>query len=76
MLPHTLFIIRDSFIIKHRGFRYNIMEKVQMTGFFCQEMIMSSIYLIETFKLLHMSLQADTRTTMRQLAAVHLVIIV
>lgn len=47
-----------------------------MAGFFCQEVILSSIYIIETFKNLHTSLHADTRTTMRQLAAVNAVIIV
>lgn len=54
---------------------YNIMEKIQMTGFFCQEVILSTIYIIETFKILRTSLQPDTRTTMKQLVAVNAVII-
>lgn len=51
------------------------MEKIQMAGFFCQEVILSSIYIVETSKILRTSLQADTRTTMRQLAVVNGVII-
>lgn len=46
-----------------------------MAGFFCQEVILSSIYIVETFKLLQTSLQSDTRVTMRQLVAVNAVII-
>lgn len=59
----------------HSSCRYNIMEKIQMSGFFCQEVILSSIYIVETFKLLQTSLQSDTRITMRQLAAVNALII-
>lgn len=54
---------------------YDVMEKIQMTGFFCQEVILSSIYVIETFRILRTSLQPDTRTTMRQLLAINAVII-
>lgn len=46
-----------------------------MGGFFCQEVILSSIYIVETSKLLRTSLQADTRTTMRQLVLINGVII-
>lgn len=54
---------------------YDVMEKIQMTGFFCQEVILSSIYVVETFRILRTSLQPDTRTTMRQLLAINAVII-
>lgn len=55
---------------------YNIMEKIQMAGFFCQEAVLSSIYIVETFKILRTSLQHDTRTTMKQLVAINALIIV
>lgn len=54
---------------------YDVMEKIQMSGFFCQEVILSSIYVVETFRILRTSLQPDTRTTMRQLLAINAVII-
>lgn len=54
---------------------YDVMEKIQMTGFFCQEVVLSSIYVVETFRILRTSLQPDTRTTMRQLLAINAVII-
>lgn len=54
---------------------YDVMEKIQMSGFFCQEVILSSIYVVETFRILRTSLQPDTRTTMRQLLAINAMII-
>lgn len=57
-------------------FRYNIMEKIQMCGFFCQEVILSSIYILETSKILRSSLQPNTRKTMQQLLLINAVIIV
>lgn len=55
--------------------RYNIMEKIQMCGFFCQEVILSSIYIIETAKILRSSLRPNTRKTMQQLVLVNAIII-
>lgn len=46
-----------------------------MSGFFCQEMILSTIYITETSKLLRTSLQPTARTTMRQLIAVNAAVI-
>ena len=56
--------------------RYNIMEKIQMCGFFCQEIILSSIYIVETVKILRNSLQPNTRKTMQQLVGINAIIIV
>jgi hypothetical protein len=61
----------DTFV-----YGYNIMEKIQMCGFFCQEVILSSIYIIETAKILRNSLQAGTRRTLQQLVLINAVIIV
>ena len=57
-------------------YRYNIMEKIQMCGFFCQEVILSAIYIIETAKILRSSLQPGTRKTMQQLILINAVIII
>ena len=69
---------------------YSIMEKIQMTGFFIQEVILSSIYIKETVRLLRLSSAAASReaidennlksayvrTTMHQLIAISVIIIV
>lgn len=55
---------------------YNIMEKIQMIGFFLQEVILSTIYIVETVKILQTSLQPHTRKTMRQLIFINAVIII
>jgi hypothetical protein len=55
---------------------YNIVEKIQMSGFFAQELILSSIYILETARLLRTSLQPDTEKTMKQLILINVVIIV
>ncbi|KAK4615934.1 hypothetical protein CLAFUW4_10259 [Fulvia fulva] len=52
------------------------MEKVQMIGFFLQKLVLSSIYIVETVKLLRSSLQEGTRKTMKQLVFMNVVIIV
>jgi hypothetical protein len=58
------------------GLAYNIMEKIQMAGFFVQETILSSIYIFETIRLLQVSLQEGTRKTMKQLIAINAIIII
>ena len=55
---------------------YNVMEKIQMIGFFLQEVILSSIYIIETAKILRTSLQTHTRKIMVQLVIINVVIII
>lgn len=61
----------DTFV-----YGYNIMEKIQMAGFFCQEVILSSIYIIETAKILRSSLQEGTRKMFQQLVLINVVIII
>ncbi|KAG8161076.1 hypothetical protein KVR01_009340 [Diaporthe batatas] len=77
-LPTTVFTFGsavDGPSVRAFARGYDVMEKIQMTGFFCQEVVLSSIYVVETFRILRTSLQPDTRTTMRQLLAINAVII-
>ncbi|EXJ65293.1 hypothetical protein A1O7_01634 [Cladophialophora yegresii CBS 114405] len=55
---------------------YNVMEKVQMCGFFLQEVILSSIYIAETIRILRTSVQDSTKRLMYQLMAINILIIV
>ncbi|KAJ9653930.1 hypothetical protein H2201_009073 [Coniosporium apollinis] len=55
---------------------YNIVEKIQMTGFFLQEVILSSIYIIETVRILRTSFQPNTRRLMHQLVCINVIIII
>lgn len=55
---------------------YNVYEKIQMIGFFIQETILSSIYIVETIKILRTSLQPGTRKVMKQLVFINVVIII
>ncbi|WPG99046.1 Hypothetical protein R9X50_00185100 [Acrodontium crateriforme] len=61
-------------LVFERG--YNVMEKIQMIGFFLQEVTLSSIYIVETVKILRVSMQPGTRRTMKQLIIINVVIIV
>ena len=54
---------------------YSVMEKIQMCGFFVQEVILSSIYILETVRILKTSIQPNTRRLMYQLLAINLLII-
>jgi len=55
---------------------YNIMEKVQMCGFFVQEVILSSIYIIETVRILRYSIHGNTKRLMYQLIGINILIII
>lgn len=55
---------------------YNVMEKLQMCGFFIQEVILSGIYIIETIKILKSSVQQNTKRLMYQLMAINILIII
>lgn len=46
---------------------YNIMEKVQLTGFTMQEGLLSTLYVIETVKLLRLGADAATRPDSRSI---------
>ncbi|KAI2748073.1 hypothetical protein DTO013E5_3905 [Penicillium roqueforti] len=58
---------------------YNIMEKIQLTGFTIQESLLSTLYVIETVKLLRLgadvSSRPDARSIMYQLIGINCAII-
>ncbi|KAJ5618501.1 hypothetical protein N7528_006612 [Penicillium herquei] len=68
----TAYIRTDPFI---RG--YNVMERLQLAWFCCQEFVISGIYIIETVKLLKLMPDKDHRRTriMYELLAINFVII-
>ncbi|KFY64901.1 hypothetical protein V496_02931 [Pseudogymnoascus sp. VKM F-4515 (FW-2607)] len=55
---------------------YNIMEKIQITGFFIQEVILSSIYIVEAMKIFRASLHHNTRGLMYQLTLINIIVII
>jgi hypothetical protein len=55
---------------------YNVMEKLQMCGFFIQETILSGIYIVETRKILKSSVQQNTQRLLHQLIAINVLLIV
>ncbi|KAF7595282.1 hypothetical protein BBP40_006782 [Aspergillus hancockii] len=50
---------------------YNIMEKIQMTGFTVQEVILSGLYIWETTKLLRLGSNRQSRKIMHQLVGIN-----
>ncbi|KAE8145658.1 hypothetical protein BDV25DRAFT_164171 [Aspergillus avenaceus] len=50
---------------------YNIMEKIQMTGFTIQEVILSALYIWETTKLLRLGSSPENRRIMHQLVGIN-----
>ncbi|EED20019.1 integral membrane protein [Talaromyces stipitatus ATCC 10500] len=54
---------------------YNVMEKIQMTGFCLQEFILSGIYIYETIALLKANPESGRRKIMYQLLTINLIII-
>lgn len=54
---------------------YNVMEKIQMAGFFIQEVILSSLYIKQASALLKTSQRADTKKFFIQLLGINVLII-
>lgn len=54
---------------------YKIMEKVQMTGFFIQEVIISTLYIWEAVKLLRLTRESGNRKITYQLLGINLLFI-
>lgn len=76
-IPTTVLVFGSNGTISQQTFvrGYNVMEKIQMTGFCTQEFIISGLYLWETRKILKTSRHERTRTTMYQLFYINLIII-
>ncbi|KAL2866700.1 uncharacterized protein BJX67DRAFT_124178 [Aspergillus lucknowensis] len=54
---------------------YNVMEKIQMTGFCLQEFVLSALYIWETTRMLRLDPDRGKRKIMYQLVAINLIII-
>jgi hypothetical protein len=54
---------------------YNVMEKIQMSVFFVQETLISSIYMYEAVRLLQTSLKPTARNLLYQLFAINFIVI-
>jgi hypothetical protein len=76
-VPTTVLVFGSNGTISQPTFvsGYNIMEKIQMTGFCIQEFIISGIYLWETRNILKTSKHEQTRKTLYQLFCINLIII-
>ncbi|KIX94005.1 uncharacterized protein Z520_10342 [Fonsecaea multimorphosa CBS 102226] len=76
-IPTTVLTIGSNIDTHTEAFvdGYNVMEKVQMCGFFLQEVILSSIYIIEAIRILRSSVQMNTKRLMYQLLAINVLII-
>lgn len=61
----------DTFV---RG--YKVMEKIQMSGFVVQEIILSSLYIIQAADLLRHSLRHDSRKFLVQLISINVVVVI
>ncbi|KAL2811678.1 hypothetical protein BJX63DRAFT_422219 [Aspergillus granulosus] len=55
---------------------YNIMEKIQMTGFTVQEVIISALYVWETTKMLQLGSSRENRKIMHQLVGINVMIVI
>jgi hypothetical protein len=75
-IPTTVLTIGSNANLQPFISGYNVMEKIQMCGFFLQEVILSSIYILETIKILKSSIQANTRRLMYQLMGINILIII
>ncbi|KAL4784078.1 hypothetical protein BJX76DRAFT_234404 [Aspergillus varians] len=55
---------------------YNVMEKIQMTGFTIQEVIISVLYVWETIRLLQLGSNRENRRIMHHLVGINVAIVV
>ncbi|KAB8234121.1 uncharacterized protein BDW43DRAFT_274324 [Aspergillus alliaceus] len=55
---------------------YNIMEKIQMTGFTAQEVILSGLYIWETIKLLRLGSSRQNQRIMHQLVGINVIMFI
>ncbi|KAL4914106.1 hypothetical protein BDW62DRAFT_149316 [Aspergillus aurantiobrunneus] len=55
---------------------YNIMEKIQMTGFTIQEVLISALYVWETTRMLQLGSSRENRKIMHQLVGINVAIVI
>ncbi|KAJ5225200.1 hypothetical protein N7468_006425 [Penicillium chermesinum] len=71
-IPTTVLTFDANFSHTDASVRgYDIMEKIQLTGFCVQEVIISCLYMWETWRLLQLNPDRGTRKTIIQLLAVN-----
>lgn len=76
-IPTTVLTYGSNFASSNSHFvqGYNVMEKIQMTGFCLQEFILSGVYIYETVGLLRNNPEHGRRKIMYQLITINLMII-
>ena len=76
-IPTSVLTWLDNYAAHPAGYVkvFNVFEKLQMTGFFVQEMILSSTYLVATSRILRTSLKDNTRRLLYQLFTINVLII-
>ncbi|KAL4933688.1 uncharacterized protein BDV17DRAFT_65493 [Aspergillus undulatus] len=75
--PTTVLTYGSNLASGRRGYinGYNVMEKIQMTGFCIQEFVLSALYIWETTRMLRLDPDRGKRKIMYQLVAINLIII-
>ena len=75
-IPTTTLTWLDNYATRPEAYVkvFNVFEKLQMTGFFVQEMILSSLYIAATSKILRTSLKQNTRQILYQLVIINVII--
>ncbi|KAA8644722.1 hypothetical protein EYZ11_009729 [Aspergillus tanneri] len=76
-IPTTVLTYGSNLASSHLAYRqgYNVMEKIQMTGFCIQEFVLSALYIWETTRMLRLDPDRGKRKIMYQLVAINLIII-
>lgn len=76
-IPTTVLTYGSNLASDRQGYikGYNVMEKIQMTGFCLQEFIISGLYIWEATKMLRLDPEGGRRKIMYQLLAINLIII-
>lgn len=76
-VPTTVLTIGSNSGAGHKFLTaYSVMERIQMTGFFLQEFLLSTLYIIEAIKLLRLSPHGGNRKLMLQLLSINLIFII
>lgn len=77
-IPTTVLTYGTNLAKPHSGWStgYNVMEKIQMTGFCIQEFIISGLYIFETVRMLRLDPDRTKRKIMYQLLIINTIIII
>ncbi|KAL4803163.1 hypothetical protein BDV18DRAFT_44069 [Aspergillus unguis] len=76
-VPTTIFTYGSNVIGEPSWVKgYDIMEKIQMSGFTVQEVIISALYVWETIRMLQLTSSRENRKIMHQLVGINVAIVV